>query len=286
MFKKFTQILNSFSYTLIENISSIFGKKKKKINITKRQKFAVGVMSLSILLFISELLLGKQAIYIVLFLSVLADLFLLWALRNDLRDNFSLQIFILPFLFTISFGLFYLLVPARFLARIFMTSLYAVGIYSLFLSQNIFVVSSIRTIALLSSARTVSFVITLISFFFLTNVIFTLHLNVILTILFLAIFSLPLILQSIWTYTLDRGIKEDFVWGLLLTLCLSEITLLLWFWPSNPTMIALFLAGFFYIIVGLSHVWFEKRLFKGVLWEYIWVAVVVFTVLVAFTSWT
>lgn len=263
----------------------IFNKRTKNINISKRQKLVIGVGLLSSLLFFSEYILGKQAIYIVLLLSVLTDLFLLWALREDLRDNFFLHIFILPFFFTLSFGLFYLLIPARFLSRVTMTLLYALGLYSLSLSQNIFVVSSIRTIALLASARTVSFVITLLSFFFLINVLFTLHLNVLLTIFFTCILSLPLIHQSIWTYTLEKNLASNILWAILLTFCLLEITVLLWFWPSSPTIVALFLAGFFYIIVGLSHVWFEKRLFKGVLWEYIWVAVVVLTVLVAFTSW-
>jgi hypothetical protein len=29
----------------------------------------------------------------------------------------------------------------------------------------------------------------------------------------------------------------------------------------------------------------EKRLFRGVLWEYIWIAVIVFCIFIAFTTW-
>ena len=64
-----------------------------------------------------------------------------------------------------------------------------------------------------------------------------------------------------------------------------EIAAVVWFWPSTPTVIALFLAGFFYTIVGISHVWFEKRLFRGVMWEYVWVGATVCFVLLLFTSW-
>ncbi|MCL5435015.1 MAG: hypothetical protein M1405_01365 [Patescibacteria group bacterium] len=46
-----------------------------------------------------------------------------------------------------------------------------------------------------------------------------------------------------------------------------------------------FLTGIFYSIVGLSQAWFEKRLFKSVIVEYAWVALVVFIVLVVFTTW-
>ena len=265
-----------------KKISTFF----KKTFFSKRQKFVAGVVILSSAFFLTELLIGKSGLYLAILIAFLSNLFLYWALHRDLKENFSLQVFILPFLYTIAFGFFYLLVPGRLLTKLIMTAVYALGIYSIFLSQNIFAVSSIRTIALLSSARTVSFVTTLLSYFFLINVIFSLHLNVFLTILLIFLSSFPLVIHSIWTYALDKKIKEIIPWGIMLTICLSEVSLLLWFWPSTPTIISLFLTGVFYIIVGLSHLWFEKRLFKGVIWEYIWVAIVVFIVLVLFTSWT
>lgn len=258
----------------------------RKNFLTKRERFVIGVATLSLALFIIEHFLGKSGIYLLLVLAFFANVFLYWALHGDLKDNFSPQVFILPFIYTLAFGLFYLLVPGRLIVKLSMTMIYALGIYSVFLSQNIFTVSSIRTIALLSSARTVSFIITLLSYFFLSNVVFSLHLNIVITTILLAAFSFPLIVQSIWSYTLDKRLKEGVPWGIMLTVCLVEVAILLWFWPSTPTIIALFLTGFFYIIVGLSHLWFERRLFKSVLWEYIWVAVAVFIVLVVFTSWT
>lgn len=260
--------------------------KLRRINLTKRQKLVVGVLISSLGLFISENLLGRSGIFVVILLAFVTDFFLFFALAEDLEENFSWQVFILPFFYSLAFGLFYLLVPARFLTRIAMTSFYAVGLYSLFLSQNIFTVSSIRTIALLSSARTVSFTITLISYFFLINVIYSLHTNIFITSFLIFVFSFPLIMQSIWVYTLEKSIASNFVWSLSLSLALLETSLILWFWPSNPTLIALFLTGIFYTIVGVSQSWFEKRLFRGVMLEYFWVAIVTFTVLIMFTIWT
>ena len=257
--------------------------KKSLFGISKRQKFILSVIVLSVLLFLLQHLFGKGGIYIAFLLSILTLVMLFWATFRDLMETRSFQIFILPFFFSLSFGLFYFLVPARFLTRLIMTSLYAVGLYSLLLSVNIFVVSSIRTIALLSSARTVSFTTTLLSYFFLSNVIFSLHTNIFITLLLIFGFSFPLILQSIWTYTLDKSIFSQIPWAFLLTICLVEISFILWFFPTIPTIIALFLTGFFYIVVGLSQSWFEKRLFKSVMWEYIWVAVVIFLVFVFFT---
>lgn len=253
--------------------------------LSKRQKLVLSVILLSIGLFTSEYFLGKSGIYIIFILSFLTSLFLYFSLRKDLRNNFLPQIFILPFFYSLAFGMFYFLVPARMLTRIIMTTLYTVGLYSLFLSENIFTVSSMRTIALLSGARTVALTITLISYFFLSNVVFTLHLNVFITLTIIFVYTFPLVLHSLWTHTLEKSLRSEIFWVLFLTICLFELSIVLWFWPSTPTLIALFLTGVFYSLIGLSQAWFDKKLFKAVIWEYVLVSIIVFTALVIYTSW-
>lgn len=268
------------------------GPKKKLKNlltdafISKRQKFIFSVIFLSLGLFIAEHFLGKSGLYIMFILSFLSAVFLYVALREDLKDNFTPQIFILPFLYTLAVGLFYLLVPARFITRIAMTSLFAIGLYSLYLSQNIFVVSSIRTIQLLASARTVSLVLSLLSYFFISNVVFSFHINVFITLTLIFLYTFIIVLQTIWTHTLEKNPFAQIFWVLSLTICLSEIALFLWFGPSSPTVAALFLTAIFYVLVGLSSAWFDKRLFRSVILEYFWITVIAFIFLVTFTSWT
>lgn len=273
MFKKFTQIWRKI-------------KKKNNylFNIPKRQKFIISVVILSLILFSSEQLFGRGGMFMAFLLSIFTAFFIFWVERIDLEDNFSPQIFILPFFYTLACALFYFLVPARFLTRIGMTSLYALGLYSLLLSENIFIVSSIRTIALLSSARTVSFIITLLSYFFMANVVFSLHLNIFITLIFIFAFSFPLILHSMWTHTLESSLRSNLQWVLMIAICIVETALALWFWPTTPTIIGLFLTGLFYILVGISQVWLDKRLFKGVMWEYVWVGVIIFLVFITFSS--
>lgn len=268
------------------------GPKKKFKNllaeafVSKRQKFILSVVFLSLGLFIAEHFLGKSGLYIVLVLSILSSVFLYITLRNDLKDNFTPQVFILPFLYSLSVGLFYLLVPARFITRIAMTSFYALGLYSLYLSQNIFVVSSIRTIQLLASARTVSLVLTLLSYFFISNVVFSFHINVFITLALVFIYTFIIVLQAIWVHTLEKNPFSQIFWVLSLTICLSEIALFLWFGPSSPTVAALFLTSIFYVLIGLSHAWFDKRLFRSVILEYFWITVIAFVFLLTFTNWT
>jgi hypothetical protein len=261
------------------------GKRSVSFSIDKRQKFVFAVVLLTIGLFLSEFQFGKSGVVIAVVLSVATDLLMFWSVRSDLKESNAKSVFILPFFYSLAFGLFYFLIPARIISRVILSILYGVGLYSLFLSQNIFIVGSIRTIQLLSGARIVSFVLTLLSFFFLSNTVFSLHLHAVFSSGLLAIYSLPLLIHSLWTYDLQQPLRPIIMWATTLTICLVEVATLLWFWPSSPTVMALFLTGFFYTIGGLSHVWLERRLFRGVLWEYLWVGAAVFFVLLLFTQW-
>ena len=272
----------------------VVNRQKKIITIVfdKRQKFVIGVLLLSLVLFISEfyhLRFSRSGLIISLGLSTLSDLFLYWAVRHDLPKRFetnAYMIFILPFFYTLAFTLFYFLIPARILSRVILTVLYAVGLYSLYLCQNIFTVGATRTIQLLSGARIVSFVLTLLSFFFLMNILFTLHFPIYVIAPFIFVTTFLLMFQSIWTYSLQSdAISLLPLWTFMLSVCVLEVAIMIWFWPSTPTTSSLFLSGLFYTIVGLSHVWFDRRLFRGVLWEYVWVSAVVFFVLILSTTW-
>jgi len=261
------------------------GRARLHFDIDKRQKFVLAVCFLSLGLFFTEYQLTQWGLVLTLILPFLTVLFLLWAIYSDLKENKLFQVVILPFIYTFSFGFFYLLTPTSFVVRLLLTAMYAFGLYSLFLSQNIFVVSSSRTIQLLSGARIVSFVITLISYFFLNNIVFSFHVIIFPVIAVITVYTYLLIYHSLWTYTLQKYSQPLLIWVSALTACVIEIATLVWFWPSSPTVTALFLTGFFYAIVGLSHIWLEKRFFKGILWEYVWVGTIVFFVLLLFTQW-
>jgi uncharacterized membrane protein HdeD (DUF308 family) len=91
-------------------------------------------------------------------------------------------------------------------------------------------------------------------------------------------------MHSIWSHTLEKDFRSHLEWVSVIAICIVEIAFVLWFWPTAPTIIGLFLTGLFYILVGISQIWLDKRLFKGVMWEYIWVAVIVFLVFVTFST--
>lgn len=276
--------------SFLSRVGGIDLKRNKSINSivsflgSKRQKFIISVLILSIGLFIAEYILGRGGIILVFILSFLTSLLLYFSLRNDFKENFSPQALILPFFYSLAIGLFYLLVPARFITRIGMTFLYALGLYSLYLSENIFTVSSIRTIQLLSGARTVSLVLTMLSYFFISNVVFSFHINVFLTLLLVFMYTFPILLHALWTYTLEKDFSKHILWVFSLSIGLVEVAAFLWFNLGSPTVIALFLTAICYVVLGLAHAWIEKRLFKSVILEYFWVTIISFIFLVLFTG--
>ncbi len=267
--------------------SEVKSKKPKKITliISKRQKFLISVTLLSAILFFSEYFLRGFTVFIALGLAILTDIFLFFSLKDDGQGELLPQAFVLPFLCSLAFGLFYFLTPARFLSRIVLTTLYAIAVYSLFLSENIFLVATVRTIALINSARIVTFVITLVSYFFLSNIIFSFRISLIPTIGIYSFFTFLFVYQILWAYTLEKQLWKNKEWVGIITLCIGELGTVLWFWPTTPTVLALFLTAALYMFTGLSHMWFDKRLFRGVIWEYAWVGVFAGIILLWLSKW-
>lgn len=265
------------------------GRFKFTFQLDKRKKFVLAVLLLSLGLFFSQFIKGGERVIVSFILAFFSSISLLLIIQKDIKGVFSYPVnplLVLPFFYTLALGLVYFLIPERLLTRIIVTSFFSITMYALLLSHNIYAVSSIRTIQLLRAANAVNFFLTIIAFSILVDIIFTLHLAP--YFLFAGIFlaSFPLITQNLWSVSLQGKIAPViFVFSAVIALLIAQIAAMLSFWPVLPTVAALFLAGNFYTFVGLSQHWLERRLFRGVLWEYIWVIVVVFLVLIFTTSW-
>jgi hypothetical protein len=64
-----------------------------------------------------------------------------------------------------------------------------------------------------------------------------------------------------------------------------ELSIVLNMWPINASIYAIFITGIFYAYSGLCHAWLEKRLFRGILWEYVWVGFLSVIILIFFSRW-
>lgn len=259
---------------------------QKLLNLSKRQQLVGVVMVLSTGVFFIEYFYGIQLLIASFGLSIATVLFLILILRKDIQGTFFWPILILPFFYSMAFPFFYTLVPERLLTRLLVTGLYAFGLYSLFLTQNIFAVSGIRTINLLRSARIVSFVITLLVYYFLIDFIFSLRFPALIMPLIIFPVTFLMNVQSLWSYSLDRAqFQQIIVSSLFTSVSILQLCYVLVLWPVNASIYSLFLTGIFYTYSGLSHAWIEKRLFKGILWEYVWVGFISVLFLIIFSKW-
>lgn len=254
---------------------------KLRIRLSKRGKFVLSTTALTLGLLFAFLLgpdFGNQSVVV---LAILSCLFILFCLWGDLPKKKQISIILLPgFLFTLGVGLFYFVLPARWLTRIIMLSVFAFGFYATLLAQNIYVISVARSIKLLQAARTIGFLLSVASAFCLYYILFSLHTYLPLVTLGIFTISFFLTISVIWSVTLKDFItKEELFHILVLALVLSEIGTFITFWPVSVAFAAIFLTGNFYTFVGLSQHWLEDRLFKRVLWEFIWVAVILFIIL-------
>lgn len=258
----------------------------EKLTISKRHKFVSSIVFISLLFFYAAHSFSRFGFYIAISLAFLAGVLFVLSVYKDLKNNYASYVFVIPIIFfALAVGLCYFLFPSRILIRLAVTAIYFVGLYSLYLCQNINIVSSLRTIPLLSGARILSFIITIFSYLLLCFFTFSLHLSLPLTLAMIYFFSFVGVFQLV-AVSLEKSIKRSTVWASLLALCLTEVAMVLWFWPSSPYLIAIFLTGFFYTTAGLSQVWLDRRLFRNVLWEYLWIAAGAFFILIFFTSWT
>ena len=259
---------------------------KRIPHLSKRSNLVLSTTVLTIGLLIAFLLGPRVEIQSIGVLSLSSVLLGLYCLRNDLSGKKWLIIILLPLLFTIACGLFYYLLPARWLTRIIMLAIYAIGFYAILLAENIYIISTERSIKLLHAARTIGFLLSVVCAFGLYNVIFSLHTYLPFVVISIFIVSFLLILPTIWSMVLTDFISvRELIHTMVLTVAITEIGTLLTFWPVSVTFAAIFLAGNFYTLVGVSQYWVENRLFKRVLWEFVWVAVVLIIILFFTAKW-
>lgn len=247
--------------------------------LTKRRKFVLVSLLISIYLFIVQNLAVEGRLVAIVLLAVISFGLSGWALIKDLKGQVWIPNLILPTLYPVAVALFYFLLPQSVLTRILVTVVFAVTMYALLLTANIFVVASIRTIQLLRAARTVGFLLTVVTAALLFQVIFTLRLPIALMTLGTALVTVPLFLQGIWAYTMsDRLGKTELVPATVASLIVVEVATVLAFWLIEAPFASILLSMMVYVLLGLFQHQIEKRLFTRTVVEYISFAILVLIV--------
>lgn len=262
-----------------------FFRKVPKISKRSRFVFSTAVLTLGLLCaFLFGPTYAYQSVTVVAFFSSALTLYSLWP---DLPHKKQVLIILLPgVLFTLSAGLFYFVLPARWATRLVMLFIFSLGFYATLLVQNIYAISVSRSIKLLQAAKTIGFLLAVASAFGLYYIIFSLHTLLPFVTVGIFVISFLLIVSVIWSISLKEFLgKIDLLYTCILAFALTEIAMVLTFWPITVTFSAIFLAGNFYTLVGVSQHWLENRLFKRVLLEFLWVSIILFIILFFTAKW-
>jgi len=269
---------------MIKNLRELI-KKIRKAGVSKRTQLVLVTVILSFGLMATQLVSFEDREKMILGLSLLTLILSVWAFRENLKGIKWLILLILPPLFSAAVGLFYFLLPVRWLTRLPFIILFALGMYALLLTENIYNVATERTIGLLKVAQSVGLLVTLIICFLLIETILSFHLAAFLNFIFTFVFCFLLTLPSLWSVRLGETIKKEIIYGGLISLCLGELALIFSFWPVKITMEALFLTTVFYVLVGGTQQYLQGRLFKKAVNEFLTVFLIVFFLLLLTTTW-
>jgi hypothetical protein len=271
---------------IIESIRHRFIRWDRRLSITKRQQFVIVTGILAFGLTITQLAPEDWRYPAAGALSLLAYIFSAWAMRDDLRKVEWLSLLTLPTLFTAAVSLFYFLLPARWLTRVPVVGLYAVGMYALLLTENIYNVAVDRTIALLRAAHSVGFLLTIITYFLLVQTILAFRFPFFLNALLVGLVSFALVFQSLWAVVLENPVSRR-VWVIttVIAIVLAETVWAFSFWPTQSTLTVLFLTTSFYGMVGMAQQYLVEKLYKKTVIEFFSLTAIVFLIVLFATRW-
>lgn len=268
----------------------IWDRKKvsQNLTMTKRRKFLLVSILLSIGLIIVQRLPVESRYSAIVFFAISAYLLTAWSLFKDLKGVNWIVNLILPTLYPVSVALFYFLLPQAAATRMVVVVLFAISMYALLLTSNIFAVATTRTIQLLRAARAVGFLLSILTSAFLFHVIFSLRLAGWAIGLLVFAVSLPILWQGVWSYVASSTIKREFYYGLVGAVVISEMAIALSYWLIGVPLASVVLAMGMYVVLGLFQHDTEGRLFARTIQEYLGFAGIVFAVVITavFVSWT
>ena len=275
---------------MIKTITKFFQYRYKRwerrTKLSKRQQFVIITFILAAGMVLTQLAPAELRYTMVAALSLLTFLGTAFALREDLSGIEWLTLLTLPTLFTAAVGLFYFLLPVRWLTRLPVVILYSIGMYALLLTENIYNVAAERTIALFRAAHSVGFLLSLLTYFLLTQTVLAFRLPHYSNVLLIGIISFFLLIDSLWAMELSARISGRVGRvSIALTVVLMELSWILSFWPVSTTLIALFLTTCFYGLVGMGQQYLTERLYKKTIIEFLGVVSIVFSILILATRW-
>lgn len=263
---------------------------RPNLNLDKRKKIILATCLIT-----AALVLSTQTVYflflkyrLLLILGSVTYLLSLWALWEGMSRIKSVMLLLLPVSFTLAVAYFYFLLPVRWLTRIPVAVAFGLSFYILLLAQNVFNVSSIRTIPLYRAASTTAFLFTIITSVFVFQVLHAVMLPFYWNGLAVFFVSFMLLLPMLWSIEMEKISAKIVVYAIALSLIVGEGALVLSFWPIPPNslMWAIALGSVFFILLGVTLDVFREKLGRREVLSWMGFGLFVLAVILLTTSWT
>lgn len=254
--------------------------------IGKRQRFIISSFILTLLMLVSSFFSLDQALYFFILLLLCVYFFTFFSILEGIDHVEWLMLFLIPIYFTLTFYFFYFFLPGRWLTRLPYVSIYAVSIYAILLSSNIFNVGATKNLQLFRAAFSVNFLYITLTVFLIANVILSFNLYPIYNFFLFLIILFPLIFQLLWSIDPRVDLQADLKkYAFVISLIIAEVALIFSFVPIKPTVLSLLLTALFYSLSGLFHAYIENRLFRERIREYIFVLLFVAAITILSLRW-
>jgi len=272
--------------------------------MSKRTKFILVSTFLAFLLWLTVVVKVDYRFGLVMAISAVSYILSVWVLFDDLKGIEWIILMILPTMFTLGSGLFSNFLPSaipgffgttlsietsQLLASIFKGVyflMYGLGMYGILLIENIFSVASIRTIQLFRAARSVNFILTLVTSLFFFTVALSLKLAFWWVIPISFVVSFVLAYPSLWSVDLKNYFGPE-VWRFVISSSwiIALVSGVLCFWPIKPFMGGLILTSGLYALFGILEQRLSNRVYLESLLEYGVTVLIILTVGFLTTSW-
>ena len=191
--------------------------------IEKRRRFIIATSLATLLLLVSTFFSLEEAAFFLAILIIATYIMTFFAILEGISRHEWLLLFLPPVYFTVALSLFYFFLPQRWLTRLPFVVFYAISIYALMLSQNIFNVGVTKSLQLFRAASSVNFLYLTLSSFLSYSLIFSFRLDFALNFLFVILATFPLALHLLWAINpndrLDPLVRR---YAIVVSLIISE----------------------------------------------------------------
>lgn len=262
------------------------------LNMPKRIRFLFASIFIA-LVFLVFLALPYEFRYYAMAVGVVLLVLIMW-FGLDIKKNTPTMIrnmtVVLPGSFFIGYGLFAAIIPYSLITGIILSVFLGIIVYVIFLVENVFLFAvGYKTVPLYRAAYTVGSIIMLLTAFFLFDSLYSFSLSYWLNMVMVYIISVWLFAYHYFSVTIelpDDGSKLDIrSYVLLPPLLMSELALVLSFWPIGIFKGSIYLTAIIYVIAGLIQSDIRGRLFKKIWLNFTWIGIAIVLGIILMTGW-